>query len=348
MNVDSIHKYLFEWWRKEGRILPWREKESLSSALMSSAENASAFVLRERSFTTYFAADQTRDPYRVVVAEMMLQQTQVDRVFPKYQVWMEKWPSIENLAQASLSEVLIFWQGLGYNRRARFLWLLAQKITEKYSGKWPRTEEDLLLLPGIGKYTARAILSFAFGRQVGVVDTNVKRILDRVFLSANPDVENKKKEKEYFLFADQILPKGQADPWNQALMDFGALICTAKSPKCPICPLNKICQANLDAINKGFPFYAEYLQHKNRQQKLTAIYKGGQVYKKKVRFEDTNRYFRGRIMDELRVGVFLQLELQQTLVEKYGLTDENRFQKLLADLQAEGLIRIEDQTVSLG
>jgi A/G-specific adenine glycosylase len=344
VSVPLFHQLLFSWWRKSGRILPWREKDGVSN--QDSTEKNSAqqepFQIREKTFGQYFASDSVRDPYRVIVAEMMLQQTQVDRVLPKYQSWMEKWPKLSDLAQANLSEVLIFWQGLGYNRRARFLWLLAKEITEKLRGQWPTTEEELMKLPGIGKYTSRAVLSFGFGQHVGVVDTNVKRVFGRVL-----DGEQTKTEREYFVLADQILPSGQADPWNQALMDFGALICTAKAPKCEICPLATICTANLSAQQNGFATFAEYVTFKNKQEKNKPSPSDLGVTKK-IRFEDTNRYFRGRIMDELRLQ-FLEKEKLWTLVqEKYGLADAERFENILINLEKEGLIRITSSTISLG
>jgi A/G-specific adenine glycosylase len=346
-NLDTIHEHLFQWWRQTGRILPWREKISLGKENASShsqkVPSLTIFQIREKSFVEYFALTLSRDPYRVIVAEMMLQQTQVDRVLPKYKAWMEKWPKIEELAQASLSEVIIFWQGLGYNRRARFLWLLAKKITEEYGGTWPRTEVELIKLPGIGKYTARAVLSFAFGQQVGVVDTNVKRILNRIFADSETGEQRKQSELEYFILADQILPPGQADPWNQALMDFGALICTAKSPKCDDCPLRTVCNANLYALKHGFASYADQLRQIGQTGKEQRS-----ASPKKIRFEETNRYFRGRIMDELRLQSWEVSQLQKLVEEKYGLLDKDRFHKLLDALRTEGMLRILGNRVSLG
>jgi A/G-specific adenine glycosylase len=248
VNLSLFHQQLFEWWHRAGRVLPWREKQGGVSSVHK-------LSVRERAFTHYFAGELRRDPYRIVVSEMMLQQTQVDRVLPKFEAWMSQWPTVDHLAQATLPEVLIAWQGLGYNRRARFLWLIAKKITEDLKGKWPSTEEELLELPGIGKYTARALMSFALGQHVGVVDTNIKRVLSRVTMGS--EVDKTLPEKTFFELADQILPAGQADPWNQALMDLGALVCTAKKPNCPVCPLQNLCLANLNAQAQGFEFYGD-------------------------------------------------------------------------------------------
>ncbi len=328
-----LHQKLFSWWKKEGRVLPWRNK-------LGEETETDVLTVREDAFTTYFTPSLKRDPYRVVVAELMLQQTQVDRVLPKYEGWMKQWPTIDDLAQAKLAEVLIFWQGLGYNRRARFLWLLAEEIAGKRKGVWPKTEEELLQLPGIGKYTARAVLSFAFGKQVGVVDTNVKRILNRVLLQKEvPSLS----EKEYFQLADDILPPTQADPWNQLLMDFGAMICTAKSPKCHLCPLFQECAVNQEAINKGYASYAEYVRV------LTVQLKKEKPSQKTIKFIDTDRYFRGRIMDVLRTGKVSLTQLSHQLKEEHGLIDQTRFEKLVTSLQKEGLIQVNTKNlVELG
>jgi A/G-specific adenine glycosylase len=339
MKYSLSHHQLFEWWRNNGRLLLWREKEGKLKSVITPLLVESDQV-REEAFHHYFASSLRRDPYRVVVAEMMLQQTQVDRVLPKYRAWLEKWPRINDLAQAALSEVLIFWQGLGYNRRARFLWLLAQEIALQRKGQWPNTEEELLKLPGIGKYTARAILSFAFGEHVGVVDTNVKRIFNRVFNIVPPLAE-----KEYFVLADSLLPEGQADPWNQALMDFGALVCTAKAPKCPDCPLQLSCQVNLQSQRDGFLNYAEFLKQEHTLSPLKKTTKGKDSG---LRFEQTDRYFRGRIIDELRNGKTSTALLRQSLAANYGLENEARFQLLITALEKEGLVKIHGEHVEIG
>ncbi len=325
-NTKIIQQELFRWWSREGRKLPWRRKESDSLEV-------SADQLREHAISSYQTSEGNRDPYRVVVAELMLQQTQVDRVIPKYQAWLEKWPTIQALAKADLPTILVFWQGLGYNRRARFLWKLAQEIVDNRANTWPQLEEELVELPGIGRYTARAIMSFAFGKPVGVVDTNVKRILSRVWLAGES-----LSEKEFFHFADNVLPPGQIDAWNQLLMDFGALVCTSRSPKCVICPLNQVCQANLSAQKAGFKTYAEQLATKVSAKST----------KPKPRFEETDRYFRGRILDELRQQSYDLDEFTELMSERYGLTDHERFVRMVKKMAKDGLIQIENDVLSLG
>jgi A/G-specific adenine glycosylase len=340
--LNIVHSKLFAWWRKDGRVLPWRQKIVSSAQPKGSTDSA---VLRDQAFHHYFASSLQRDPYRVVVSELMLQQTQVDRVLPKYEAWMNHWPTIEDLASASLQDVFIFWQGLGYNRRARFLWLLAKKIAFEKKGIWPTTERELLELPGIGKYTARAILSFAMGNHVGVVDTNVKRIFDRVWLGTDPSLSSylSQKDNEYFALADALLPLDKSDPWNQALMDFGARICTAKIPKCDICPLFKECSANLSAQQKGYKNFQELfkksIEEKKANSKTSTL--------KKIPFEQTNRYFRGRIMDNLRLGPAAYKTLWKALQNDFGLESEVRFEEILTALEKEKMIVRDNKKIEL-
>lgn len=330
---------LLEWWQDHGRVLPWREKDGSTAVHTTNPRQKSDVQLRERAFQDYMTHHLRRDPYRVVVAELMLQQTQVDRVQPKYIAWMKKWPHISDLAEAELAEVLIFWQGLGYNRRARFLWLLAKEVAHQRSGDWPTTEAELLQLPGIGKYTARAVMSFAFGQQVAVVDTNVKRVLRRVLDGREAASLPIPSEKAWFALADSVVPAFQADPWNQLIMDFGAMVCTAKAPKCETCPIQHICLAQQLAVQAGFSTYREYLQANPIVAKST---------RKTIKFVDTDRYFRGRIMDILRQGSIERQQLWEKLHVEHGLLEENRFKILLAALQDEGLIHTQNTTIKLG
>lgn len=157
------------------------------------------------------------DPYRILVSEVMLQQTQVDRVIPKYLAFLERFPTLRSLAEASTADVIRQWQGLGYNRRALNLKRAAEAACRDHSCRLPGTVEELEKLPGIGRYTARAIASFAFGAQVPVVDTNVRRVLS--------DFAGRQlTERETWELAERLLPEGRAGDWNQALMDYGALV----------------------------------------------------------------------------------------------------------------------------
>ena len=344
--VLELHDHLFRWWLRAGRVLPWRTKRSEASHVDSVSHVSSVSLdpsprqlsVRDAAFVEYMNSEFQRDPYRVIVAEVMLQQTQVDRVIAKYQAWMERWPTTQKLAKSELAEVLIFWQGLGYNRRARFLWLLAKEIEER-GRVWPVTESELLKLPGVGKYTARAILSFAFGKQTAVVDTNVKRVLRRLLDAKEAAELPNMTELEWFAWADKVLPAEKADPWNQLVMDFGALICTAKVPKCLDCPVQELCQAQQKAQQAGFISYREYLTTQPAP-----------VQKKKPtqRFEDTDRYFRGRVVDQLRQGAVNLVTLRQVMTSLYGLEDHLRFDRIIERLLREQMISQKGQLLSLG
>ena len=164
---------------------------------------------------------RTRDPYAILVSEVMLQQTQVSRVLPRYEAWLERWPTVESLAGADLSDVIRAWDGLGYNRRAVSLHRCATAVAAR--GGFPREPAELERLPGIGPYTAAAVACFAFGAQVAAPDTNARRVLGRLGQ------------------ADAKPPAAHAYEWNQALFDLGSTICIARRPRCQVCPLAEAC-----------------------------------------------------------------------------------------------------------
>lgn len=215
-----------------------------------------------------------------MVSEIMLQQTQVDRVIPYYHAFLVRFPTVDALADAPASEVIRIWAGLGYNRRALNLQRAARAVVEEHGGEFPRTPAELQTLPGIGPYTAGAIASFAFEQDVGFADTNIRRVLHRVV--AGPEVpEPKLKPREIEALAEEFIPPGQGYDWNQALIEVGALICRARSTDCEICPLAPWCVAR--------PVIAEALAA--HRSKRTG---------KSQPFETTSRYFRGRVVDLLR------------------------------------------------
>jgi A/G-specific adenine glycosylase len=208
IQIKFLQNQLLNWYATHGRDLPWR---------------------------------QTTDPYRILVSEIMLHQTQVDRVIPKYHQFLEAYPSFEALATASLDKVKALWRPLGYNFRPGRLLRIAQQVVHEFNGKLPDTLEGLLALRGIGRYTAGAILSFAFQKDAPIVDTNVRRVLQRVFgITGNPMRQPAK--GQIWELATAIIPSGQAPVFNQALLDFGALICTARTPSCPSCILQSKCE----------------------------------------------------------------------------------------------------------
>jgi A/G-specific adenine glycosylase len=207
--LHAFRRRLLEWFRANGRRLPWR---------------------------------RTRDPYRVLVSEIMLQQTQVDRVRSHYGSFLKAYPTVEDLAAARPERVREAWEGLGYYARARNLHAAARRIVEEHDGRFPRRIEELRRLPGIGRYTAGAVLSFAYGEAAPVLDTNVRRILTRVFVARRPAAAAAL-DRRLWALADAVVPREDAWAFNQALMDLGALICRARRPDCPACPVQAVCRS---------------------------------------------------------------------------------------------------------
>ena len=204
-----FRRRLLEWYRRNGRDLPWR---------------------------------QTRDPYRILVSEVMLQQTQVDRVLPKSHEWLEKYPTLEALAAAPEADVSAAWRPLGYNIRPRRLHAIARESVERYGGELPDDEATLRSFKGIGAYTAGAVLSFAFGQRAAILDTNVARVLFRIFVGAG-DPKSHAMRRHLWEVSRTVLPMRHVFDFNQALMDFGATLCTARKPQCPVCPMRTGCAA---------------------------------------------------------------------------------------------------------
>ncbi|MFI5179025.1 MAG: A/G-specific adenine glycosylase [Vicinamibacterales bacterium] len=211
-----FRRRLLAWYRRHGRDLPWRE---------------------------------TRDPYRILVSEVMLQQTQVDRVLPKYQEWLTRYPTFHALAEAPEAEVVRTWYPLGYNIRPRRLHAIAREAVSTYGGTLPDDEPTLRSFKGIGEYTAGAVMSFAFGKRAAILDTNVARVLFRVFLSrGNP--RGHATDRHLWEISRTVLPHRHVFDFNQALMDFGATVCSARKPQCLICPMKSKCRA--------YPFNPEH------------------------------------------------------------------------------------------
>lgn len=210
-DASAFRRRLHAWYRKHRRDLPWRE---------------------------------TRDPYRVLVSELMLQQTQVSRVLDFYDRFLYRFPDLPTLAAAKPKRVLEAWAGLGYYARARNLHALARQVTSDPGGVIPSDTVALRALPGIGAYTAGAVASFAYERRAALVDTNVARVLRRVFA---PAIKPKTGagEKALWSIAERILPRTGKQTWlhNQALMELGALVCGARTPKCAGCPVRAVCQS---------------------------------------------------------------------------------------------------------
>jgi len=272
--ITKMRRLLLSWYQKAGRDLPWRK---------------------------------TQDPYAIVLSEVMLQQTQVDRVRPKWEAWLLLFPTWASLAHAKTADVLKAWSGLGYNRRALMLQKLAATVEER--GSFPQDEEAMRDLPGIGPYTAAAVAAFAFRiKGSAPVDTNIDRVLRRVF------GYHKKDAKAVAALAKEVVPANVAS-WNHALMDLGASKCTARKPQCETCPLRVICAS--------YPC------------------KGDDIVKvKQKKFEGSDRMYRGRLLKALHENGVLR---RKNLKKEIGLSDEVRIQRILDGLKKDGFIMDDTQ-----
>ncbi len=192
------------------------------------------------------------DPYAVWVSEIMLQQTRVEAVTPYFERWMQRFPTVDSLAAAPEQDVLSAWEGLGYYARARNLRQAAKMVVEQYGGQLPQEAGELRQLPGIGRYTAGAIASIAFGRDEAALDGNIRRVLARVFNVEQP-ADSPQGIARLWELAEKHLPKGRAGDYNQALMDLGATICVPANPRCLICPVMKLCEARKLGIQDERP-----------------------------------------------------------------------------------------------
>ncbi len=253
---------------------------------------------------------RTRDPWAILVSEVMLQQTQVARVLQKYGEFLATYPSASSLAEAPLGDVLVRWSGLGYPRRARNLHACAQTVVNRYGGVVPADLEQLEGLPGVGPYTARAVLTFAYERDVGVLDTNAARILARAATGRRLAASEAQE------LADSLVPTGRGWVWNQGILDLGATVCTKRSPSCGVCPLQTICV--WQAI--GGPDPAEG---------------SAGVSGRQSRFAGSDREGRGKILRALIDGEKCDL-VELALVT--GWADNARNESVLSDLTREGLI----------
>lgn len=271
---------LLAWFAKHRRDLPWR---------------------------------RTRDPYKILVSEIMLQQTQVDRVMPKYAAFINKFPTIQKLARAQRSSVIKLWSGLGYNNRAVRLHQAAHAIVWQHHGTFPRSPEMLERLPGIGFYTARAIGAFAFDEPVAAVDVNHGRVVQRAFFGTRVP-----SQKKLAALAQTLVPRSTSYEWNHALMDFGALICKSR-PRCDICPLRSLCSA-----------YPKVLSVPKTKKQSAEPFLG------------SNRYFRGRIVETLRNAPHHRLAfptLWQQIDAMHSVS-RTRFRTLVGALENDHIIRV--------
>jgi A/G-specific adenine glycosylase len=301
--VTVIQRRVLQWYRRHGRAaLPWRI---------------------------------VRDPYRTVVSEFMLAQTQVERVAPKFESFVSRFPGFAALARASAADVLREWKGLGYNSRAVRLRRLAQSVVERHDGVLPSERAQLRALPGIGAYTAAAIRAFAFDIDDAPIDTNVRRVVNRLFFGleyprAAPPLEVDAR-------ARRLAPAGRAHDWNSAMMDLGAIICTARAPKCLLCPLRSECAAS--------PVDAAALE------RLRAAVVRRRSPQNSIPFERTSRYARGRILDRLRdlpPGRRISLlDLHHSIGQAIPERSVEEVRQLVDALARDGLVTRDGTNVAL-
>jgi len=214
---SAIRHALLGWYDRNRRDLPWR---------------------------------RTRDPYRIWIAEVMLQQTTVRAATPFYEAFLKRFPTLQSLAEEPEEEVVGAWSGLGYYHRARNLHRGAQHVAERHAGRFPRTIEAALAVPGVGLYTASAILSIAHGQALPVVDGNVRRVLARLLALCGPEY---RRDGPYYNRAEELLDRERPGDWNQALMELGATVCTPRKPACEVCPLRSTCRARALGIVGELP-----------------------------------------------------------------------------------------------
>ena len=291
---ELLHRDLLDWYAIHARDLPWR---------------------------------RSGDPYAVLVSEVMLQQTQVDRVVPKFREFLDAYPTIEALAAASVGDLLRHWAPLGYNARAVRLQRLAQVVVRDHSGRIPTDVADLRRLPGIGPYTSAAVVCFAFGASVPLADTNICRVLSRVVHGVKAATRPAATR-----LAAALTPRERAGDWHQALMDLGATLCTASKPRCQPCPLRPHCRA------------APVLQ---AAPSATAVKASVPPTPRPSRFAGSSRFYRGRVLAALRQlppGAWTTAgALGRQLRPDYGPAHADWFTALLQGLERDGLVRLESQ-----
>jgi A/G-specific adenine glycosylase len=292
-NVKRFHKAALGWYTLNGRTFPWRSE---------------------------------RDPYRILISEMMSQQTQIFRVIGYYERWLRVFPTVSALAAAAKSDVLREWSGLGYNSRALRLHALAQTVVAVHNGKIPRTVESLLLLPGIGRYTAHAVVCGALRKAVPVVDVNIRRVFSRVFFEIQT-ADEMQTDNEAWTIAAAVLPKDEAFRWNQSLMDIGALFCTSRSPKCLLCPLQKFCLSACSPV---------FMMPSAKKTKKEPSFKG-----------IPRRLYRGRILKLLHTGPMSENDVAERLWPEFGDDETEWLRHVLAEMEKSELIERRGKIISV-
>jgi len=308
-SLVNIRAALLEWFAAHARDLPWR---------------------------------RTREPYHILVSEIMLQQTQVDRVLPKYRAFLETFPTLAALAAAPTAEVIRAWSGLGYNRRAVNMQRTARAVLEQHGGQFPRDVATLLQLPGIGPYTAGAIACFAFEQDVAFMDTNIRRVVRRLFVE--PTAGELPNDAALLAMALAAIPAGQGWAWNQALMELGALICTATSPLCWRCPVQASCRdyaARRVADERAFGDTPAPTPQRPRRI----------AERREAPFAGSSRFYRGRIVEALRqlpAGEALPLHmLGAQIKEGFNEAELPWLRAMVEGLARDGLVLLEHEAARL-
>jgi A/G-specific adenine glycosylase len=288
----------------------------------------------ERCGRTHLPWRRTRDPYAVVVAEFMLQQTQVERVLPLYVLFLERFPTFGALAASDAGDVMRAWRGLGYNSRAQRLRLLAQTVVRQHGGTLPRDRDALLVLPGIGPYTAAAVRAFAFDENDVALDTNIRRVVHRLHFGL--EFPARAGDRAIDAAAAAMVAPGRGHDWNSAMMDLGSTICTSRAPRCPLCPLQTHCAA-APVDSARLAGLAKASARRSPQEALP--------------FVRTTRFLRGRIIDRLRdlpPSASLALgELQRDLARAVPDDRLDEIPSVVDALVAEGIVVCDVRGVRL-
>jgi A/G-specific adenine glycosylase len=286
----------------------------------------------ERNGRSHLPWRTRRSPYRTLVSEFMLAQTQAERVSAAFEPFVDRFDSFAALAEASVADVLRAWQGLGYNSRAVRLRALAQTVVERHGGRLPAEADALRALPGVGPYTAAAVRAFAFDLDDAPMDVNIRRVVQRAFFGLEYPKPASALEVE--AVAREAVAPGRSHDWNSALMDLGATICTARAPKCLICPLLADCAAApVDAA------------------RLDSLRTKASKPGARLPFEQTVRFARGRIVDRLRAleaGTTISfLDLHGSLNALLGGRDAGDVRAIIDALERDGLVTVSDERISL-
>jgi A/G-specific adenine glycosylase len=294
--MTYLHTAVLRWYKLNARTFPWRP---------------------------------SRNSYRVLISEMMSQQTQISRVVDFYRRWLDAFPTIEALADASKADVLREWSGLGYNSRAVRLHALAKIVMNEHGGRLPRTVEALLRLPGVGRYTAHAVACAAYMQNVPVVDVNIRRVLSRVFTEA-ASAGDMVSEKDAWVLAEDALPRKNVYEWNQALMDIGAVICTARAPKCEACPIRSRC------LSADAPAFKLPSAKKVKAAKPEPAFNGV-----------PRRLYRGKILKLLHAGAMTEADVLARLESEFGAQEPSWIRHVLDELEKSQLIVRRGKKISI-